>query len=87
MCVQRGLDESCAAAGGNPFQACYLVLNTSAADDGIEKEWVIEAKRGVLLFGSVATQCCGQAEQRGKGMQWDLLRHRVYVKTTCHSGL
>lgn len=48
---------------------------------------MIEAKRGVLHFGIVTTQCCGQVEQRGKGMQWDLQRHRVYVKTTCHSGL
>lgn len=36
MCVQWGLVKSCAAAGGNPFQA-YSLLNTSAADDGMEK--------------------------------------------------
>lgn len=27
------LDWTCAAAGGSPFQACYLLLNKSAASD------------------------------------------------------
>lgn len=28
-----GLDGTCAAAGGSPFQACYLLLNKAAAGD------------------------------------------------------
>lgn len=64
-----GLDGTCATAGGSPFQACYLLLNKSAAGnrtqsaDGQRTSERVKA-RGLLL-PPVAAELCGEREGVG----------------------
>lgn len=59
-----GLDWTCAAAGGSPFQACYLLLNKSAAGDGTQGT---DGQRASQGEGLTSTLCGNRAPWTGGG--------------------
>lgn len=67
----------------SPFQACYLLLNKSAAGSRTQRrrtksQWESQGVEALPPQGS-------RAHWKG-GEWWDCLRRHVYVRTTCHSG-